>query len=342
MMRHMDTLDELDSRLYELSTELIDDVRTLKGDIMVLGAGGKMGPGLSRLAKLAVAAAGIRKRVIAVSRFGDDQTVQLLEDSGVEVIRVDLLDDPALHRLPEVENIIYMAGMKFGTTGHEHRTWAMNAYLPGRVAEKFQESRIVAFSTGNVYPFTPVDSGGPTESHSTNPVGEYAQSCLGRERIFEHFSLLNKTPVLIFRLNYAIDFRYGVLLELAKSVRARKPVDLAMGFVNVIWQGDANQIAIRCLHKASSPATILNVTGTQTLSVRQIATEFGHHFGVEPNFVGEERTTALLSNASEMAKLFPFKMVSIEEMIDMTVQWIEAGGPELNKPTHFQERFGKF
>jgi nucleoside-diphosphate-sugar epimerase len=252
------------------------------------------------------------------------------------------MNDNDLLRLPEIKNVIYMAGTKFGTTGNEHVTWAMNAYLPGRVAEKYKHSRIVAFSTGNVYPFTPIKSAGPSELHPVGPIGEYAQSCLGRERIFEHFSHVNKTPVLIYRLNYAIDLRYGVLLEIAKSVRAKKPVDLSMGFVNVIWQGDANHIAIRCLKLCDSPAAILNVTGNAIVSTKWIAEEFGKLFDVAPLFINQEQPTALLSNASKMEELFPFRKVSIEEMIGMTAEWLQQDGPLLNKPTHFQERAGKF
>jgi nucleoside-diphosphate-sugar epimerase len=337
----MGRLEELDNRLYSVTQELADDVKALKGDILILGAGGKMGPSLAKLAKLAVDAARVRKRIIAVSRFSDAVARKELEDRGIEIISADLMEDAALQRLPEIENVIYMAGTKFGTTGNEYRTWAMNAYLPGKVAEKFKQARIVVFSTGNVYPLTSLQST-PPEEHPVGPVGEYAQSCLGRERVFEYFSHQNHTPVLLFRLNYAIDLRYGVLLEIAKSVRNKKPINLSMGHVNVIWQGDANQIAIRSLHLCSSPPQILNVTGAHTLSVRWLAQEFGKILGIEPVFENEEQPTALLSNATRMEKLFPFTKVSIEEMIAITSEWLQLGGPLLSKPTHFQERTGKF
>lgn len=338
----MSSLEEIDNRLYTVNKELIDDVKALKGDILILGAGGKMGPSLAKLAKLAVDAAGVNKKVVAVSRFSDPLARKELEEQGIEIISADLMEDGALQLLPEIENVIYMAGTKFGTTGNEYRTWAMNAYLPGKVAEKFKQARIVAFSTGNVYPFSSIKSNGPSEEHPVGPVGEYAQSCLGRERVFEYFSHQNHTPVLFFRLNYAIDLRYGVLLEIAKSVRSKKPINLSMGHVNVIWQGDANQVAIRCFKLCSSPPQILNVTGRNVLSVRRLAGEFGKIFGIEPVFENEEQPTALLSNASRMEELFPFKKVSVEEMIAMTAEWLELGGRLLSKPTHFQERTGKF
>jgi hypothetical protein len=237
---------------------------------------------------------------------------------------------------------LYLAGTKFGTTGKESFTWAMNSYLPGRVSEKFKDSRIVAFSTGNVYPLMPIQSGGATEKQVPAPVGEYAQSCLGRERVFQYFATKNNTPTLIYRLNYANDVTYGVLLDIANAVKEQRPVDLRMGYVNVIWQGEANELAIRCLHHCSSPATILNITGSEVLSVRSIAREFGSHFNTTPIFIQEEESTALLSNASESNRLFGPQQVSLNQMIEVIASWIHAGGKTLNKPTHFQEREGKF
>ena len=336
------TLEDLDKRMYQLNDDFVDDVRAINGDFLILGAGGKMGPSLSKLTKLAVDAAALKKKVIAVSRFSNKAAEAEMHDQGVETISMDLMDDNALQKLPEVENVIYMAGTKFGTTGNESYTWAMNSYLPGRVAEKFKHSRIVAFSTGNVYPLTSVTGSGPTEEHPVAPIGEYAQSCLGRERMFEFFSKQNGTPVLIYRLNYAVDFRYGVLLEIAKAVKNKKPINLAMGNVNIIWQGDANQIAIRSLKLCSSPPAILNVTGSSKLSVRWIANEFAKLFDVPAVFEGNEQPTALLSNSSKMEQLFPFKKVTVNDMITMTGQWLQLGGSLLDKPTHFQERSGKF
>ena len=336
------TLADIDNKLYTLNDEFVDDVRAINGDILILGAGGKMGPSLAKLTKLAIDAAQVKRKVIAVSRFNNKSAETEMNEQGIETISMDLLDDDSLQKLPEVENVIYMAGTKFGTTGNESTTWAMNAYLPGRVAQKFRHSRIVAFSTGNVYPLTSTSSKGPSEEHPVAPIGEYAQSCLGRERMFEYFSKTNGTPVLIYRLNYAIDLRYGVLLEIAKAVKSRKPIDLAMSHVNIIWQGDANQIAIRSLKLCSTPPTILNVTGVSALSVKWIANEFGKLFGVSPTFENAEQPTALLSNAAKMESLFPFTKVSVNEMIKLTSDWLQLGGSLLDKPTHFQERTGKF
>jgi len=218
----------------------------------------------------------------------------------------------------------------------------MNAYLPGRVAEKYKNSRIVVFSTGNVYPFTSVHSGGATEEHLPEPVGEYAQSCLGRERVFQYFSLKNKTPVLIYRLNYANDVTYGVLLEIAKSVKEKEPVDLSMGTASVIWQGDANEIAIRCLLHCSVPAKILNVTGPEIVSLRWLAEQFGKMLGVTPQFINEEQSTSFLSNAAESFRLFGYPKVTLKQMMEIVLEWLNQGGRTLNKPTHFSERKGKY
>lgn len=338
----MRTVQELEKRLASPSAALIEELSQLDGDIMLLGVGGKMGPSLARLAVNAIRQAGLNKKVIGVSRFSNKELRRELEEAGVEIISADLSDDKALQSLPETQNILYMAGNKFGTTGNEHFTWMMNAYLPGRVAERFRNSRMVVFSTGNVYPFTPVSQGGATERTSPNANGEYGQSCLGRERIFEHFSHKNGTPMFIYRLNYAIDLRYGVLLELARSVREGLPIDITMGHANVIWQGDANEIALRALLRCSSPPNVMNITGPETLSLRWAANEFGRKLGVEPIFTGAEAPTALLSNAAKAAATFGYPRVSLAEMIDWIGDWVGQGGETWNKPTHFQEREGKY
>ncbi|WP_339291305.1 NAD-dependent epimerase/dehydratase family protein [Paenibacillus sp. FSL E2-0201] len=338
----MRTVQELEERLASPSAALIEELSQLDGDIMLLGVGGKMGPSLARLAVNAIRQAGLDKKVIGVSRFSNKELRRELEEAGVEIISADLSDDKALEALPETRNILYMAGNKFGTTGNEHFTWMMNAYLPGRVAERFCNSRMVVFSTGNVYPFTPVSQGGATERTSPNANGEYGQSCLGRERIFEHFSHKNGTPMFIYRLNYAIDLRYGVLLELARSVREGLPIDITMGHANVIWQGDANEIALRALLRCSSPPNVMNITGPETLSLRWAANEFGRKLGIEPIFTGEEAPTALLSNAAKAAATFGYPRVSLAEMIDWIGDWVGQGGETWNKPTHFQEREGKY
>lgn len=338
----MTELEQLEQELLKPSDRLVADMYQIKGDIILLGVGGKMGPSMAKLAKLAVDRAGIKKRIIGVSRFSDPSARVELEDAGIETIAADLLNEADLAALPDAENVIYLAGTKFGTTGKEAFTWAMNAYLPGRVAERYRTANIVAFSTGNVYPFTSVAGGGLSEEHPVGPVGEYGQSCLGRERIFQYFSEKNNTPVLIYRLNYAIDLRYGVLLEIARSVNEGRPIDLTTGNVNVIWQGDANEIAIRSLLHCSTPAKILNVTGPETLSVKWLAEQFGLLLGKQPLFENEVQPTALLNNASEAHKLFGYPRVTIREMMEMTVSWLQGGGKISDKPTHFQERKGQF
>lgn len=338
-------MTELELKEQELlmpSDALLSDICEIEGDIIILGVGGKMGPSMAKLAKQASEKAGLNKRIIGVSRFSDREARASLEDAGIETIAADLLNESHLAALPDAANILYLAGNKFGTTGKEAFTWAMNAYLPGRVAERYKNSQIVAFSTGNVYPFTPVSSGGLSEDHPVAPVGEYGQSCLGRERVFQYFSEKYSIPTLIYRLNYAIDLRYGVLLEIAKSVFEGKPVDLTTGNVNVIWQGDANEIAIRAFRHCSSPAKILNVTGPETISVQWLAEQFGLLLDKEPVFENEIQPSALLSNASEAHHLFGYPRVTIRQMLELTASWIKEGGKTLNKPTHFQERKGKF
>lgn len=338
----MSQLESLEKEILKPSEALVDDMRSIDGDIVLLGVAGKMGPSMARLARQAADGAGSKKRVIGVSRFSDPKIRTELEKEGIETVAADLLNEDDLAKLPDAPNVLYLAGHKFGTTGKEAFTWAMNAYLPGRVAERYKKSRIVAFSTGNVYPFSPVTEGGLSEEQPTGPVGEYGQSCLGRERIFQYFSEKNQTPVLIYRLNYAVDFRYGVLLEVARAVYEERPIDLTTGFVNVIWQGDANEVAIRSLLHCASPAKILNVTGPETVSVKWLAEQFGLLLGKAPQFVNTPQTSALLSNASEAHRLFGYPRVTLREMISITARWIQEGGETLDKPTHFQEREGKF
>lgn len=338
----MRTVQELEKQMSTPSPELIKDIASLEGDILLLGVGGKMGPTLAQLAVNAIREAGVNKRVIGASRFSNGTLRQELESVGVETIAVDLLDDRQLQALPEVANVLYMAGNKFGTKGNEHFTWAMNSYLPGRVAEKYRNSKIVAFSTGNVYPLTPVFSGGASEDNATGPIGEYGQSCLGRERVFEHFSRKYDIPMTIYRLNYAVDLRYGVLLEIANSVSSGKPIDVTMGHMNCIWQGDANEIAIRALTLCNTPPTLLNVTGPETVPLRFVANEFGKRMGKEPVFAGVEADTALLSNAGKCHKLFGYPKISLQQMIDWVAEWVMNEGETWNKPTHFQERKGNY
>lgn len=336
------SVKELEEFMTRPSDILVEDVKKLDGNFIILGIGGKMGPTLAYMLKRAIDKAGTGQKVIGVSRFLGGNLEKELKELGVETIKCDLLDDIQLGKLPIEKNVIYMAGNKFGTQGNEHFTWAMNAYLPGRVAEHFRNSRIVAFSTGNVYPMVPVLSGGCDEAVQPNPVGEYGQSSLGRERVFSYFSHKYQFPLSIFRLNYAIDLRYGVLVEIAKAVWNETPIDLSMGHVNIIWQGDANEYAIRSLLHASTPPKIINVTGPETLSLKWLANEFGEKMNKKPQFVGFEQDTALLNNASEAHKLFGYPKISVREMIDLVSEWIVNNRELLNKPTHFQERKGQF
>jgi nucleoside-diphosphate-sugar epimerase len=334
MINNEDELEELLSRPTDRDKAVIT---SLEGPILILGAGGKMGPTLAIRAKRAGA-----KQVIAVARFSSAGLRRRIEREGIETISADLIEPDAVYRLPDAPHVIFMAATKFGTTGAEHLTWAMNTYLPGRVAERYRSSRIVAFSTGNVYPLVPVTSGGATESTPPAPVGEYAQSALGRERMFQYGAEAFGTPGVLLRLNYAAELRYGVLLDIGLKVFERRAVDVTMGMANVIWQGDANSACLQSLVHCQTPPLILNLTGPEALSVRWVAQEFGRRFGVEPKFTGEEASTALLSNSSRAIHLFGYPTVSPAEMIEWTAAWIGAGHALLGKPTHFETRDGRF
>lgn len=338
----MSDLIKLQKDLLQPSKQLIEDIKDIQGDILILGIGGKMGPNLAILAKNAIAKAGKKNRIIGVSRFSEQKLKNELEAYGIETKSADLLDDNQLQSLPEVRNVIFMAGTKFGTKDNESLTWAMNSYLPGRVAEKFKDSRIVVFSTGNIYPFMPTSSHGASESIPPSPIGEYGQSCLGRERVFEYFSKKHHTPMLIYRLNYAIDFTYGVLVEIAKSVLNNNEIDLTTGFVNVIWQDDANEYALRSFKHCTSPPEILNITGSEIISVKWLAEEFGRQFNKNPIFINKEAPTALLSNAAKAHEIFGNPKTPLLKMIDYVASWIKEGRELMNKPTHFQERKGNF
>jgi len=314
----------------------------LEGDLLILGVGGKMGPSLAIRAKRAIDEAGLRKRVIGVSRFGDAGVRERFERAGVEAIAADLLDRNALEGLPDSPDVVFMAGRKFGTAGAAHWTWAMNVLLPALVAERWRDSRFVVFSSGNVYPLRKVSEGGADEEVETDPVGEYAQSVRGRERVFQHYSERYGTRCVLLRLNYAVEMRYGVLADIGRKVYERLPIDVTMGSVNVIWQGDANSVALRSFGLCGSPPAVLNVTGPETLSVREIAEQFGRLFGVAPLLVGTEAETALLSDAGKCHRLFGAPRVTVAEVIEWTAEWIRGGGPSLDKPTHFEARDGRF
>jgi nucleoside-diphosphate-sugar epimerase len=301
-----------------------------------------MGPTLARMAMRASEAAGVNRRVIGVSRFSSPLLENQMQSWGVETLRCDLLDPASLAKLPDAANVVFMAGMKFGSTGQEWLTWAINSFLPGLVADRYRESRIVVFSTGNVYGLSPVARRGSREEDMLNPSGEYAMSCVGRERMFEHFSRANKTKMTILRLNYASELRYGVLLDIAQRVNAGQPVSLSMGYLNTIWQADASAMSLESLRYAASPPNVINVTGPELLSVRQLAEEFAKRFGRPVRFDGTESSDALLSNASKAYELFGRPRVSAQQNIDWIADWVRRGETTLAKPTHFEDRAGSF
>jgi nucleoside-diphosphate-sugar epimerase len=338
----IEDVQALESLLSQPRSEVVEALRALDGDLMVLGAGGKMGPTLCLLAQRAIDAGRVSKRLFAVSRFSDSRVEDALAEAGVETIRCDLMDRDALWALPEARNIVYMVGHKFGTTGQEARTWAVNAFLPGLVAQRFAGARILAFSSGNVYPLTSVVQGHCTEETPPGPVGEYAQSVLARERIMSYFAQQTGAAVLFLRLNYAVELRYGVLLDIAQKVWTGMPIDLCMGHANVIWQGDANAFALRAIHLASNPPSVLNVTGPEVLSVRALAVTFGKLMGRTPRLEGTEEPEALLSSAERAFTLLGYPRVPVGKVIEWTADWVSRGEAVYGKPTKFQVRDGRF
>ncbi|HYD52630.1 MAG TPA: NAD(P)-dependent oxidoreductase [Gemmatimonadaceae bacterium] len=335
---HEEALDELLSRP---RAETVDALRACPGDVIVLGAGGKMGPTLARM--LARAAREVdERRVLAVSRWSSPAAAESLRAAGVETIAADLLDRAQVAALPDASNVIFMAGQKFGTSGAPATTWAMNVLVPAACAERYAGARIVAFSTGNVYPLVPVDGPGARETDAPAPIGEYAMSCLGRERVFEHAAARHGARVALLRLNYANDLRYGVLTDLALRLWRGEPVSLRMARVNVIWQGDANRIAIECLPHATTPPFVLNLTGTSALRVRDLATALGERLGRTPLFDGEEQPDALLSDTTTLRTHFAPPEMPLDRMLDFVADWVRAGGTLLGKPTKFEVRTGEF
>jgi nucleoside-diphosphate-sugar epimerase len=335
-------VSQLEELLSEPTDSLVGSLGRLAGDIVVVGVGGKMGPTLARMAMKAFERSGAKGRVIGVSRFSSSSIEDRLQAWGIETMRCDLLDPTSLAKLPDAANVVFMAGMKFGSTGQEWLTWANNAFLPGLVAAHLRTSRIVVFSTGNVYGLSPTAKGGSREDDPLNPAGEYAMSCVGRERIFEYFSRMNKTPMTILRLNYASELRYGVLVDIAQRVNAGEPVSLSMGYLNTIWQADASAMALESLAYATVPPNVINITGPELLSVQHVAKEFGNRLGKAVRFEGTESSDALLSNAQKAFELFGRPHVSVEQMMDWIAVWLKNGGPTLAKPTHFEERAGHF
>lgn len=314
----------------------------IRGDVIILGAGGKMGPSLARRIKRAADAARASLRVIAVSRFSSGGLAGELRAEGIETITCDLADREQVGRLPLCPNVLFLSGRKFGSSDRPDLTWVTNTVLPFHVAGHYRGSRIVAFSTGNVYPLVKLESGGSVETDAPDPVGEYAQSCLGRERVFEFHSIEYGTPCLIFRLNYAVDLRYGVLVDIARKVHAGQPVDLSVPAFNAIWQGDANSYALRALELCSAPARMLNVTGREIVSVRRAAGFFAAAFHRQPVFRGEEGDRALLSTASRCHSLLGSPEVPIDELMRWVAHWVAIGGASLNRPTKFEVADGRF
>ncbi len=342
LLERVSTENELEDRLALPSDEDILCCRRLDADILILGAGGKMGPSLVRRVVRAMAAAGIRRRVFAASRFSSASARRELDEAGATTIAIDLLDPSSVDALPDSPCVLFLAGRKFGSTDNTALTWATNTIVPASVARRFISSRIVAFSTGNVYPFVPVSSRGCVETDATSPRGEYAQSCLGRERVFEYFSRERGTPVLIFRLNYAVDLRYGVLVDIARAVKAGQPVDRTVSHFNAIWQGDANSYALRSLEGCASPPKVLNVTGGDVLAVADVAEYFGRRFGIRPTFRGEPIGEALLSNAAACHAWLGQPTVPTDELMQAVADWIGRDGRTLDKPTHFETASGEF
>jgi nucleoside-diphosphate-sugar epimerase len=335
-------VEELEDRLSRPDGGVVETLRRLTGDILVLGVGGKMGPTLARMARRAADAAGTPRRVIGVSRFSEPELPRRLESWGIDAVACDLLDEEQVARLPEAPLVICMAGFKFGAAANPSLTWAMNCYVPAVVCRRYARSRIVAFSSGNVYGVVPVATGGSTESDEPRPIGEYAITVLGRERMFDYFSRALGIPVALLRLNYATELRYGVLVDVARSVWRNEPIDLSMGYVNVIWQAEANAMALKALAEVATPPCVLNIAGPEILRVRDVAERFGQRMGRTARFHGTESADALLNNAQQSYLRLGRPCITAERMIAWTADWIMRGGASLDKPTHFESRNGRF
>lgn len=339
---NIQTEHELEQALSEPSEALIEYMSQLDGDLMFLGVAGKMGISMARMAQRACKLAGIQKNIFGVSRFSSPEKRQLLDEHGIRTIQCDLIDVKSLQDLPEVANVIYLAGQKFGTQGNEATTWAMNAYMPGLIADRFRASRIVALSTGCVYPLVKAASKGSAETDPTEPIGEYAQSCLGRERLFEYGSQKYGTKTVLIRLFYSVELRYGVLVDIGNKVKNHLPIDLSMGYANTIWQTDANDMILRSLAHCESPAAILNIAGPEIFSVREVANTFARLMDRNAQFVGQENETALLGDARRAYELLGKPATNLNDMIEWTAKWLMNEGKLLDKPTHFEVRDGKY
>lgn len=341
-MHPIQSITDLDDALSEPTPGVLQTLQRISGDIIVLGAGGKMGPTLTRMIRRGCDAIGDTRRVMAVSRFSSPAAALALQRSGVETITADLTDRQQLHALPDAPNVISLVGQKFGTSDTPDLTWIANTIVPALIAERFATSRIVALSTGCVYPLVPVSEPGCAEDHPLGPPGEYSNSCVGRERVYEYFSKRDQTPIVLVRLCYAIDLRYGVLLDIAQQVYAGNPIDLAMGATHVIWQGDANARIIQCLEHAAVPPVAVNITGLDRLPIRSLATRLAQLLNVNVSFAGIEGPTAWLWDAQRSYDWFGPPTVTLDEMLHAMANWVLRDGETLNRPTHFEVRDGKF
>lgn len=337
------TEEELDDELSRPSVELIGSIGQLTSPLVILGAGGKMGPSLAWLAARAARESAHRLEVVAVSRFGSDPFVrEWLQERGIRTLVADLSEPADFSRLPDSENVVHLVGMKFGTSSNPGATWVANTLVPANVARRYATSRIVALSTGNVYPLMPIGAGGSRETDPLTPIGEYAHAAVARERIFEYFSLANQTRMALLRLNYAVDLRYGVLVDVARRVWLGEPIGLEMGYLNTIWQGDANSLVLRAFGLCSQPPTLLNITGVDLISIRQVAERLGELMQRRPRLEGCESDTALISNTARMSELLPGPQVPIDRLLEWVAHWVMIGGRSLNRPTHYETRDGKY
>ncbi len=333
---------ELDELLTRPRPMLLEFIRTIESPLVILGAGGKMGPTLALLARRAADEAGHQLRIIAVSRFSDARAKEWLRQKGIEAFEADLLRREAFAALPDSQNVIYLVGLKFGTAQNPSLTWAVNTLVPSYTCERYGNARIVALSTGNVYPFVAAKSGGATEDQPLTPLGEYANAAVARERLFEHGSRTRNSRVALIRLNYAVELRYGVLVDIARQVWAEQPVDLTNGYFNCNWQGDANEMILRSLALATAPASAWNLTEPETLRVREVAEQFARLFSKKVHFVNRESDTALLSNPAKLVRQLGAPSTSVKNMIEWIADWVRTGGRCLNKPTHFEVRDGAY
>jgi hypothetical protein len=336
------TEEELGEVMTRPRPELIEFMPSLHSPLVILGAGGKMGPSLALLARRAADAAGVRLEIVAVSRFTDSRIQDELESRGVRSLRADLMQRAAFASLPDTDNLLYLVGLKFGTARSPALTWATNTLIPAYTVERYPRARIAALSSGNVYPLAPVNSAGSREGDALTPLGEYSNACVARERIFEYFSAQHATPLALIRLSYALDLRYGVLVDIARHVERGEPVDVSMAYINVIWQGDANESILRALGLAAVPLVALNLVGSQHYRVRDVALRLGELMGKRVSFTGVEGETAILSDNARLRASLGEPPTPFETVLKWTASWVGGGGHLLDAPTHFETKDGAY